>query len=109
MPAGFKGYDLFHSISLPRMPSLRASYAMGSAFKCWTAGRWIRRNWAWSLPRHSTTFSPKNFKLDSTLHLMGSREVIDAIKKGEDPRHIALRWETEYDPFLKMRAKYLLY
>jgi uncharacterized protein YbbC (DUF1343 family)/CubicO group peptidase (beta-lactamase class C family) len=52
---------------------------------------------------------PKSFKLDSTLRLIGSREVMDAIQKGEDPRHIALHWETTLDPFLKMRAKYLLY
>ncbi|HEX5483207.1 MAG TPA: exo-beta-N-acetylmuramidase NamZ domain-containing protein [Terriglobia bacterium] len=52
---------------------------------------------------------PKDFKLDATLKLTGSQQVVNEIKAGHDPRGIALRWQTELDPFLKMRAKYLLY
>ncbi|MGH9396567.1 MAG: exo-beta-N-acetylmuramidase NamZ domain-containing protein [Terriglobia bacterium] len=52
---------------------------------------------------------PNDFKLDPSLKLIGSREVVDAIKAGHDPRSIALHWEAELHPFLEMRRKYLLY
>ncbi|MGH9446158.1 MAG: exo-beta-N-acetylmuramidase NamZ domain-containing protein, partial [Terriglobia bacterium] len=55
------------------------------------------------------TLFPKEFKIDKTLPLTGSREVIDAIKAGKDPRAIELQWEKNLHAFMKMRARYLLY
>ncbi len=52
---------------------------------------------------------PNDFKIDLALDLVGSRETLDAVKAGGDPRAIALHWEAELDPFLKMRRQYLLY
>lgn len=52
---------------------------------------------------------PNDFQIDKILPLMGSRETLNAIKSGTDPRAIALHWEAELDPFLQMRRQYLLY
>lgn len=53
---------------------------------------------------------PKDFQIDQTLKLVGSRAVLEAIKQGHDPRRIAYEWEQNQDrPFRTMRAKYLLY
>lgn len=52
---------------------------------------------------------PTDFQIDKILDLMGSRETLNAIKSGTDPRAIALHWQSEMDPFLVMRRKYLLY
>jgi len=56
-----------------------------------------------------TRLNPSSFRLDKTLRLVGSKEVITAIRAGEDPRRIALRWQAALNSFLQMRAKYLLY
>ena len=56
-----------------------------------------------------TRLFPNDFLLDKTLPLVGSKDVIAAIKSGEDPRRIARRSEAARDSFLQMRAKYLLY
>ena len=52
---------------------------------------------------------PRQFRLDDTLGLIGTRWVIDAIRGGEDPRTIGRRWQTSLDDFLALRARYLLY
>lgn len=53
---------------------------------------------------------PKSFAIDKTLPLVGSRGVLDAIKRGQDPRRIAYHWEQDQlGQFRKLRAKYLLY
>lgn len=52
---------------------------------------------------------PNDFQIDKILDLMGSRETLDAVKNGTDPRAIDLHWEAEMDPFLAMRRQYLLY
>lgn len=52
---------------------------------------------------------PGDFKPDLALRLIGSAQVLNAVKSGEDPRAIALEWQTELHPFLVMRRKYLLY
>ena len=52
---------------------------------------------------------PKEFQLDKTLPLIGSRKVLQEIKKGLDPRQIAREWEEDLARFNKMRAKYMLY
>jgi len=53
---------------------------------------------------------PKDFQLDDTLALVGSRAVLDGIKGNQDPRRIAYHWEQDaLSAFRKTRAKYLLY
>jgi uncharacterized protein YbbC (DUF1343 family)/CubicO group peptidase (beta-lactamase class C family) len=55
------------------------------------------------------TLYPKQFEIDKTLPLVGSRDVIAAIEAGKDPREIELQWERKLDAFLQMRQKFLLY
>jgi uncharacterized protein YbbC (DUF1343 family)/CubicO group peptidase (beta-lactamase class C family) len=52
---------------------------------------------------------PKDFQLDKTLGLIGSREVLQAIKDGQDPAAIAQNWQEPLEQFYKLRSKYLLY
>ena len=53
---------------------------------------------------------PKDFQLDSTLPLVGSRSVVEAIKKGRDPRRLNYEWQQGgLADFRKLRQKYLLY
>lgn len=52
---------------------------------------------------------PGQFRLEKTIKLVGSRNVLDAIQAGNDPRSIALAWEAKLYPFRRMRTKYLLY
>src|SRR5581483_1025523 len=52
---------------------------------------------------------PKEFELDRTLELIGSRAVIDAIKAGEDPLTIVSQWQDALEQFRKKRERYLLY
>ncbi len=53
---------------------------------------------------------PQDFEIDKTLPLVGSRAVIEAVKRGHDPRRIAYDWEqNQLRPFRALRAKYLLY
>jgi uncharacterized protein YbbC (DUF1343 family)/CubicO group peptidase (beta-lactamase class C family) len=49
------------------------------------------------------------FLPESTLPLVGSHEVIQAIKKGQDPNSIVQSWQEPLEQFLRMRSKYLLY
>lgn len=55
------------------------------------------------------TLYPKQFQIDKTLPLVGSHEVIGAIKAGKDPREIELHWQDQLQRFRQMRRKYLLY
>jgi len=41
--------------------------------------------------------------------LIGSREVLQAIKDGQDPASIVLNWQGPLGKFYKLRSKYLLY
>jgi uncharacterized protein YbbC (DUF1343 family) len=52
---------------------------------------------------------PGKFEFGNTLSMIGSREVLQAIKNGEDPRQIRQRWQPELANFLKKRQTYLLY
>jgi uncharacterized protein YbbC (DUF1343 family) len=52
---------------------------------------------------------PKDFQLDKTLGLIGSREVLQAIKDGRDPAAIAQNWQEPLEQFYKLRSKYFLY
>ncbi len=52
---------------------------------------------------------PMDFEIDKTLGLIGSREVLQAIRDGQDPTSIAQNWQGRLDDFCKLRSKYLLY
>ncbi len=52
---------------------------------------------------------PNDFHLDKTLPLIGSHEVLQAIKEGQDPNSIVLNWQASLEQFFKLRSKYLLY
>jgi uncharacterized protein YbbC (DUF1343 family) len=52
---------------------------------------------------------PNDFHLDKTLSLIGSPEVLQAIKEGQDPNSIFLNWYASLEQFCKLRSKYLLY
>jgi uncharacterized protein YbbC (DUF1343 family) len=52
---------------------------------------------------------PRDFQIDKTLRLIGSREVLEAIKNGHDPISIVQNWQDALEDFCKVRSKYLLY
>jgi uncharacterized protein YbbC (DUF1343 family) len=52
---------------------------------------------------------PRDFQLQKTLGLIGSYEVLRAIKEGQDPNAIVQKWQGPLEQFCKLRAKYLLY
>ena len=52
---------------------------------------------------------PKDFQLHKTLGLIGSYEVLRAIKEGQDPNAIVQKWQGPLEQFCKLRSKYLLY
>lgn len=52
---------------------------------------------------------PKEFQVDSTLGLIGTRATLQDIKEGRDPQSIVLNWQSPLEEFLKIRSKYLLY
>ena len=52
---------------------------------------------------------PKQFQLDDTLGMLGSRSVLDQIKGGDDPQAIVASWQTSIRNFRDLRSKYLLY
>ncbi|MSV29155.1 MAG: DUF1343 domain-containing protein [Bryobacterales bacterium] len=54
-------------------------------------------------------FYPGKIPFDKSLRLIGSRAVIEAIKRGDDPRAIYQSMATGLDAFLETRRKHLLY
>jgi uncharacterized protein YbbC (DUF1343 family) len=52
---------------------------------------------------------PSDFQLDKTLGLIGSVEVLQAIKDYQDPVSIVQNWQGQLEQFCKLRSKYLLY
>jgi uncharacterized protein YbbC (DUF1343 family)/CubicO group peptidase (beta-lactamase class C family) len=52
---------------------------------------------------------PGVFELDKTLHLVGSRPTLQAIKEGQDPRTVLLTLQGPLEAFLALRSNYLLY
>jgi uncharacterized protein YbbC (DUF1343 family)/CubicO group peptidase (beta-lactamase class C family) len=52
---------------------------------------------------------PGDFQLDKSLLLIGSYEVLRAIKNGQDPNSIVLNWQSPLAEFCNLRSKYLLY
>jgi uncharacterized protein YbbC (DUF1343 family)/CubicO group peptidase (beta-lactamase class C family) len=52
---------------------------------------------------------PGEFQIDKTLDLIGARWILQAIKDGQDPCSIVVRWQKPLEQFRKLRSKYLLY
>jgi len=52
---------------------------------------------------------PQEFRLDKTLHLLGSQRTLERIQQHDDPREIVAGWEAELAAFQRLRASYLLY
>jgi uncharacterized protein YbbC (DUF1343 family)/CubicO group peptidase (beta-lactamase class C family) len=52
---------------------------------------------------------PRDFQMDKTLGLIGSREVFQAVKDGQDPATVVQNWEGALEHFRRLRSKYLLY
>jgi uncharacterized protein YbbC (DUF1343 family) len=52
---------------------------------------------------------PGRFEIDRTLHSVGSRQVLAAIKSGEDAQSAQRHWLLSLEAFMARRAKYLLY
>jgi uncharacterized protein YbbC (DUF1343 family) len=52
---------------------------------------------------------PKEFQVDKTLPLVGSRRVLQDIKDGQDPQSILRSWQQPLEDFRRVRARYLLY
>jgi uncharacterized protein YbbC (DUF1343 family) len=52
---------------------------------------------------------PTSFQIDKTVGMVGASWIVKAIKDGEDPTSIVLRWKGSLESFLRMREKYLLY
>ncbi len=52
---------------------------------------------------------PRDFQLDKILPLVGSYQVLQAIKDGDDPNSIVLNWQGPLAEFHSRRSKYLLY
>ncbi len=52
---------------------------------------------------------PGKVDFDCALGMIGSREVLRALKSGVDPRDIRRRWQPGLEAFQQQRARYLLY
>lgn len=52
---------------------------------------------------------PREFDLDKTLRLLGSRKTLERIRRGDDPADIVAGWQEELEAFKRRRAPYLLY
>jgi uncharacterized protein YbbC (DUF1343 family) len=51
----------------------------------------------------------RSFQVDETLGMIGSREVLEAIKDGQGPASIVQKWQGPLEQFCRLRSKYLLY
>ena len=51
----------------------------------------------------------KSFEIDKTLELVGSQDVINAIKSGKDPRDLTSLWQKALENFLTLRSRYWIY
>jgi uncharacterized protein YbbC (DUF1343 family)/CubicO group peptidase (beta-lactamase class C family) len=52
---------------------------------------------------------PKDFSLQGTLPLVGSRALLESIRAGRDPQRIWYDWQEALEKFKKIRGQYLLY
>ncbi|MFA5910750.1 MAG: exo-beta-N-acetylmuramidase NamZ domain-containing protein [Vicinamibacterales bacterium] len=55
-----------------------------------------------------TLFGEK-YQLENTDLLLGSRDSLERVKRGEDPAAVAARWGADEARWRRLRAKYLLY
>ena len=49
------------------------------------------------------------YQLENTDLLLGSRDSLERVKRGEDPAAVAARWSADEGRWRQLRAKYLLY
>ncbi len=56
----------------------------------------------------STLFG-EQYQLENTDLLLGSRDSLERVKRGEDPAVVAARWSADEASWRRLRAKYLLY
>jgi len=54
-------------------------------------------------------FYPREFQIDRTLGMIGSRDLLRALKNGAAPQDLKQRWLAGLEAFRGVRAKYLLY
>jgi uncharacterized protein YbbC (DUF1343 family) len=52
---------------------------------------------------------PEDFQLDKTIRLLGSKETLERIRAGDDPKDIVAGWKEGMKRFREMRKRYLLY
>jgi len=52
---------------------------------------------------------PGNFQFGQSVTMIGSRQVLQAIKNCEDPKVMERRWQPGLEAFGRLRARYLLY
>ncbi|HZT30919.1 MAG TPA: exo-beta-N-acetylmuramidase NamZ domain-containing protein [Bryobacteraceae bacterium] len=52
---------------------------------------------------------PAKIRFEDNRRLIGNQETMRALEAGEDPRAIQQKQQTDLQPFLALRAKYLLY
>jgi len=52
---------------------------------------------------------PKEFQVDKTIRLLGSKKTLERIRAGDDPVEIVAGWEMKLKAFEKLRQQYSLY
>ena len=52
---------------------------------------------------------PDRYDLRNTVRLLGSRETMDRIRRGDDPQDVAASWAEAESGWRSLRSKYLLY
>lgn len=52
---------------------------------------------------------PKEFRLEKTVRLLGSKRTLEQLREGEEPEAIVRSWKEELEAFRERRAPYLLY
>jgi uncharacterized protein YbbC (DUF1343 family) len=52
---------------------------------------------------------PKEFPVDKTIRLLGSKKTLERLRAGDDPVEIVAGWDAELKAFKELRVKYLLY
>jgi len=55
------------------------------------------------------TLFGEQYQLENTDLLLGSRDSLERVKRGEDPAVVAARWNADEARWRRLRAKYLLY
>lgn len=51
----------------------------------------------------------EKFQLANTERLVGSRESLERVRRGEDPAAVAASWASAEAAWRRLRAKYLIY